>query len=130
MTVGSFGTVINCIDGRVQEPVTAWLKQRYQLDYVDVITEAGPDKVLAAGPKEMLESIRRKVEISVGNHGSHLVAIVGHYDCAGNPVSRTEHVAHLEKAVDVVGGWNFDVVLLALWVNEEWEIEVVSKAAW
>jgi hypothetical protein len=52
------GTAINCIDGRVQEPVAAWLKERYHLDYVDMITEPGADKVLATGSPEALTAIR------------------------------------------------------------------------
>lgn len=42
-----FGTAINCIDGRVQLPVIKWLKENYYLDFVDMITEPGPDKVLS-----------------------------------------------------------------------------------
>ena len=50
MAAGRFGTAVNCMDGRVQEPVLAWLKERYELEHVDMITEAGPDKALAAEP--------------------------------------------------------------------------------
>ncbi|MEA2064183.1 MAG: carbonic anhydrase, partial [Gemmatimonadota bacterium] len=76
---------------------------------------------------EMIESIKRKVDISVGKHGSNVVAIVGHHDCAGNPVSCGYHWDQIKKAVDVMGAWNLGVTLLGLWVNEEWEIEVVSE---
>ncbi len=44
-----FGTVLNCIDGRVQIPVTNWLKENFDVDYVDLITEPGIDKVLSEG---------------------------------------------------------------------------------
>jgi Putative carbonic anhydrase len=37
MGEGKFGTAINCMDGRVQEPVINWMKVRYGLDYVDMI---------------------------------------------------------------------------------------------
>ncbi len=29
MSQGTFGTAINCMDGRVQEPVARWLKEHY-----------------------------------------------------------------------------------------------------
>lgn len=45
----SFGTVLNCIDGRVQIPVINWMKENFDLDYVDLITEPGMDKVLSQG---------------------------------------------------------------------------------
>ena len=35
------------MDGRVQLPVLTWLKSNYPVDFVDVITEAGMDGVLA-----------------------------------------------------------------------------------
>ena len=43
----TFATAINCMDGRVQEQVTLLIKESTGVDYVDMITVAGPDKVLA-----------------------------------------------------------------------------------
>ncbi len=45
MASDKFGTVINCIDSRTQLPVSNWIKENYSVDYVDTITEPGPDKV-------------------------------------------------------------------------------------
>ena len=52
MTVrpGDFGTAISCIDGRVQQPVSDWLKLYCHVRWVDLVTEPGPDRLLAAGP--------------------------------------------------------------------------------
>ena len=127
MAAGRFGTAVNCMDGRVQEPVLAWLKERYELEHVDMITEAGPDKALAAEPGEIVESIRRRVGISVTQHGSEVIAVVGHHDCAGNPVSREVHCQHIERAVDVVRSWDYGVSVLGLWVDEDWDIQVVAE---
>ncbi len=44
---GIFATAINCMDGRVQIPAIEWLKRRHQIDYVDMITEPGPNKILS-----------------------------------------------------------------------------------
>jgi len=44
-----FATAINCMDGRCQLPVIEWMKKRYGVEYVDMITEPGPDGVLAEG---------------------------------------------------------------------------------
>ncbi|MGB3082317.1 MAG: carbonic anhydrase, partial [Candidatus Omnitrophota bacterium] len=43
----SFATAINCIDGRAQKPVTEFAIRKFKVDYVDLITEPGPDKVLS-----------------------------------------------------------------------------------
>ena len=54
MTTGKFGTAINCIDGRAQEPLIAWFKSEHGLDYVDLITEAGPGQ--AVGPQPSIRT--------------------------------------------------------------------------
>jgi hypothetical protein len=113
------------MDGRTQEPVARYLKQALGLDYVDTVTEPGPDRILAEGPVSLAESIRRRVLISVEKHGSRHVAIVAHHECAGNPVEKAAHLAHLRKAADTVRSWNLPVAVIGLWVNERWEAEPV-----
>jgi S-methylmethionine-dependent homocysteine/selenocysteine methylase len=54
-----FGTAINCMDGRTQLPVLDWVKKNYDVDYVDMITEAGADKILAESLPENLELINK-----------------------------------------------------------------------
>ena len=90
MADGSFGTSISCMDGRIQIPLSNWIKKNYSVDYVDTITEPGVDKKIAAGLE--LESIKAKVGISVNAHKSKLIVVSGHYDCAANPVSDDEHI--------------------------------------
>ena len=38
----NFCTVINCMYGRVQLPVNKYLQKRFNVEFVDTITEAGP----------------------------------------------------------------------------------------
>lgn len=125
MLKGTFATVINCMDGRVQLPVANWLKENYHVDYVDVITEPGPDKIISQS--QNIDSIKSKVLISVNIHGSSIVVITGHYDCAGNPVSKKEHLEEIKRSTDVVKSWNLPVKIFGLWVNEKWEIDIISE---
>jgi len=125
-TASRFGTVINCIDGRVQEPVTQWLRERYYLDYVDAITEPGVDKVLALGPTEEVERLREKVRISLARHGSSVIAVVGHHECAASPGSKDSHLAQIRQALHVVRLWGFAATVEGLWVNEAREVETVA----
>lgn len=127
MATGKFATAINCMDGRVQRPVIHWLGKNTGADYVDMITEPGADKLMADGSLSQREAIRAKVLISVNQHKSGCVAIIGHYDCAGNPVTKEEHLKHIRKAVETVRGWNLPVRILGLWVNEQWEVEPVVE---
>jgi hypothetical protein len=129
MSHGKFGAVINCMDGRVQEPVARWLKKRYQLDYVDTITEPGPDHILAQGDAAQQASILARLRISVEKHGARVVAVAGHDDCAGNPVSPAEHWVHIRRAVETVRGWGLPVEVIALWVDSQWQVFDLNERA-
>jgi hypothetical protein len=126
MAEGTFATAVNCMDGRVQEPVAAWIKARFGVDYVDTITEPGPDRILSElnGPES--RSIRRRVEISVNKHGSRVVCLVAHHDCAGNPVSKEVHLAQLASGLREMESWGLPVRWVGLWVNQDWQVEVAK----
>ena len=125
MAQGTFGTAINCIDGRTQGPVTEWVRANARVDFVDTVTTPGPDDLLNHASPERLDTLRKMVEISVNAHGSQTVAIAGHYDCAAFPADRAQHVAAIRDAVAVVRGWGLPVRVVGLWVNEQWQIEQV-----
>lgn len=126
MPKGTFVTAISCIDGRTVEPETAWLKQFYKAKYIDLITEPGPEKKLTCGSNVILDEIREKVTISVEAHNSHFVVVIGHYDCAGNPVSEVFRKKQLSEAAQIIRSWDLPVnEVKALYVNENWKLEEV-----
>ena len=122
------------MDGRCQDKATAYAKELFGTDYIDMITEPGMDGLLAGthsvvGTEDIpakVEWVRRKAEISAKGHGSTKVVIFGHCACAGNAVSLDEHKAHLATAKQTVEGWGlFSEVHTAVF-NEEFEIETVE----
>lgn len=123
MSDKKFATAINCMDGRTQLPVNEWMKREYKVDYVDTITEPGPNKILAENKD--VESIRRRVMISVHKHGSKNIAIVGHHDCAGNPVEKNMQLEHLAAAIKTVESWDLGVKVVGLWLGEGWKVHRV-----
>jgi len=128
MAHGRFGTAINCMDGRVQFPVTNWMKEQFHLDYVDMITEPGPDKVLTLGNGQIVESIKTRAQISANAHSSKIVVIVGHDDCAGNPVSKEQHLLHIKTAMQNVRSWGLPFTqIIGIWVNKDWNVEVIDS---
>ncbi|MEM3089507.1 MAG: hypothetical protein QXY22_02960, partial [Candidatus Nitrosotenuis sp.] len=112
---------ISCMDGRIQLPIIHWLQEKYNVDFVDTITEPGIDKLFSNSAK--MEEIKAKVSISVNKHGSKLILVSGHHDCAGNPVSKNEHVSHIKNTVKIVESWKLPVKIIGAWVNDDWEIE-------
>jgi hypothetical protein len=121
-----FGTALNCIDGRTQIPVIQWFKENFGVDYVDLITEPGMDKALSQGQWFENERLREKVIVSITAHNSNVVAVVGHYDCAANPVSDCEHFQDIVASTYIVKSWGLPVRVVGLWVDEFWRVHVVS----
>jgi carbonic anhydrase len=122
-----FCTVVNCMDGRVQDPVGVYCRKRFGVSFVDTVTEAGPSLLLSRRQEsEAARSILRRVELSVGEHGSQGVAVVGHHDCAGNPAPMEEQVASLREAVALLQESFSGVEVIALWVDEEWQVREVA----
>ena len=128
----SFCTAVNCMDGRVQLPVTAFLRERFGVDYVDMITEPGPNRVLARQTHfSLIESVLDRVRISVERHHSVGIAIVGHHDCAGNPGGEAEQTADTIAAVKYLRkrcARYGDIAVIGLWVDENGSVSEISPA--
>ena len=128
MSQMKFATAINCMDGRTQLPIIAYLKAKCKVDCVDVVTEAGPVKILAdCEDRVLVDSIKRRVEISIGKHRSKCIAVVGHFDCAGNPVSKETQIEQILKSIKTVQSWGFKVEILGLWIDENWTVHEIKE---
>jgi len=122
-----FGTAINCIDGRTQEPVIDFMKKKYDIDGVDMVTFPGVDGIISSSENsDEIALLRNAVSISVEKHRSRIIAVVGHFDCAGNPGNREHHYAHVRSAVHEVKSWNFPAQVFGFYVNEKQQIEEVK----
>ena len=122
-----FCTAINCMDGRIQVPVIDFLKSKLEVDFVDIVTVPGPNKILSEGLDiQTIERIKSCVGLSVKKHGSMVVAVSAHEDCAGNPVDTQVQLEQLLSAVKVIKSWNFKVKLIALWINKNGETKEIS----
>jgi len=119
MSAYKFGTAINCMDGRVQEPVAKYIRRKYLVDYVDVITEPGPARAIAED-WPLVATIRARLQISLDKHRSSVVAVVGHHDCAGNPVPMEQQLEQIKAAVEAIRGWGVKAEVVGLWVGDDW----------
>lgn len=126
MQNGKFGTCLNCIDGRIQLPVIQWIKEHYSIDFVDMITEAGIDGVLSDKNSYILP-ILNKINISLKTHMSKIIFIVGHFDCAGNPVDNETHKKNISSAVSRLKSNIDNYNIVGLWVSEKWEVKKIYE---
>ena len=121
-----FCTSVHCMDGRIQEPIIKFIKENYDLEFVDTITEPGPNKILAEHhKKELLYSILGRINISIEKHRSRLIFISGHHDCAGNPVEEGKQKEQIDKSVIYLKKTYPGLEVVGLWVNSSWQVKLI-----
>lgn len=134
----TFFTSVGCMDGRVQEPVLAFGRKIFGVKYADMITEAGLVGLLSRGVntipplgwKEFVNSLKSKILISLEKHHSKGIVIHGHEDCAGNPVSDSQHKKDVLKAAKTIGKLiQKDTQIIPVFVKRqgvEWVVEMLK----
>ena len=119
----TFCTSIHCMDGRIQEPVINYLKESYSITYVDAITEPGPCRILAENQdKVSVNSIMERTDVSINRHGSKLIAISGHSDCAGNPCDEDVQKMQIRESTKLLKKYYPEIKIIGLWIDSEWKI--------
>ena len=108
-----FGLLLCCVDGRYIAQSIVAARRKYQLNYVDVITEPGMDLVLSHQPykhaclreESLLAHIYHRMEKLVKAHNVKQIIIVAHADCLGNPGCHMHHYVCLAEAKKRVQSW-------------------------
>lgn len=100
----SVGIAVTCVDCRLHEcSIVPALKQIMGVDKVYIETTAGPEgRILQAEPNHHLLALIDDLELLIKAKGAKVVAIVGHCDCAGHPVSDAQHAIDIVRAAHVV----------------------------
>ncbi len=112
------GAVINCIDGRVQGVVTDYLCKRWHVEYVDVITEVAPERLLAElTDRPRVAHLRSSILSSLRQQASPRLALAAHSDCESNPVPEAVQREHLEAAVAWLMAEFEQAEVIGLWVD-------------
>jgi hypothetical protein len=123
----TFFTSVGCMDGRVQAPVEDYGQKRYSVLYPDTITEAGLVGLLADNPSsELLESIKKKVLISVEKHHSKGIIVHGHQHCAGNPIEDELHKKQTLESAEIIRKMAPDIEVIPVFVvktDNGWVVE-------
>ncbi len=119
----SLCTAINCMDGRTQLPVIEFLKSKLSVEYIDIVTEPGPVRILAEQSNSaQADSIISRVDISVNKHKSVAVAIIAHHDCAGNPADEGTQKQQLASAAMFLKEKYPHLQIISLWLNSSFTV--------
>lgn len=123
----TFATAVTCIDGRVHAPLTEWVRERFDVDHVDLNTDPGADAVCAHGAPDHLDRILARVTVSTLAHASTTLIIAGHADCAANPVDNARHRRDIEAAVHRIRDLTASVEVLGAWVDAHGRVSPVTE---
>jgi hypothetical protein len=88
------GLVLVCADGRLHQEAVHYndqLAREMGVDLVDVVAVPGPDGLFKSGREGERDSVTGWLKLLVGAHHPVAIAVVGHYQCAGNAVDDAEH---------------------------------------
>lgn len=114
----SFCTAINCMDGRIQLPVIKFLKNHFDAEYVDIITEPGPVRFFAKTTDLLTQnSILARVDLSVNRNKSCGIAICAHPDCRGNPIDEKAQKEQLKSSVVFLKEVYPNKEIIGLWID-------------
>jgi len=115
------------MDGRVQLPVIQYLQKRFDVKYVDSITEAGPNLILAKqNNTALVQAILVRLNISIDKHNSVGIAIVGHQDCAGNSAPYEEQIRHIRESVQFLRSQHENTEVIGLWIDSDFEVHEID----
>ncbi len=129
----SFFTTVGCMDGRVQEPIAKFGREKFDAQFPDTITEAGLVGLLASNDtgssRLILESVKKKILISLEKHHSRGIIVHGHQDCAGNLVSDDVHKKQIKKAAEFISSLVSNISVIPVFVEKidvEWKVRELA----
>lgn len=117
-----FGTVLTCMDGRIQRKVSDYLVTSFGVKNLDTVTAAGIVRHLATDT-DRTGAILGDLDVSVDTHGSRDIAVVAHHDCAGNPTSDNEQKEQVGQATARLMRRHPDAEVIGLWLDRNWTVE-------
>jgi len=127
---GKYATAITCMDGKGQGLVKNYIIEHYNIDWVDLITHSGANKILAENfNTPIVAGMRENLGNSVfSSHKSKLIAIVGHSGCLVNKAGKNEQIIQLRECEKRIRSWGFGVkekIILLFWTKNPRTIQRV-----
>jgi len=92
-----------CVDWRLHHKdvnIVEKVRAHLDVDGVDVIGVPGPDGVCLQDGRQMeVAPLTGWLKLLIGAHKPVVLAFIGHYQCAGNPVDDATHDKNVEESV-------------------------------
>jgi len=112
-----FCTVVTCMDGRIQDSVAAFMREHFQAQWVDTITDAGPIGALSEGNPASTKTVAKNVSISIEKHASVGIGVVAHEGCAAVPGGQQEQAPLALNTAARLGKKFPEMEIIVLWAK-------------
>jgi hypothetical protein len=122
MAMKEFGSVLNCMDGRIQRKTSDYLTATFGVRFIDTLTAPGMVQHIASQTKRT-DQILQDLSISIQTHSSRHIGIVAHADCAGNSVADTQQKLQIAAAMARLSDTFPDTQVVGLWISDRWLVE-------
>jgi carbonic anhydrase len=96
--VSEFAAAVTCIDGRFHATLTRWVRERFDVEHVDLVTTPGASAALAARRAATTGSVLAHLAPSLEAHGTEVVVVAAHEGCAADPSDAVTQLAALPRA--------------------------------
>lgn len=128
------GIAFVCCDGRLHHGevnAVEALRQELGVDFVYPLSVPGPNGVLLRGAECEKDALYKQFSVLLNLKNPSVVAIAGHYNCAGNPVSNEEHDSDVREAVKVIREWGYTGTIVGFVYEHEhdlsWPLKEVAR---
>lgn len=111
-------TVACCMDGRIYQPVVAFLKEHWNAQWVDVVTGAGPEQDLSKAPLNAeARGILAQIKMSLASQHKKRLAVVSHEGCDCNAATDEEKKHMVQRSVHTLEREYEDATVIGLWID-------------
>ena len=117
---------VNCVDGRVQHPAIEYLRTRFSVPHVDVVSEWNPAHVLAGSHvSEHTRSVVERVNLLVTVHDVVAVALVAHQGCEEAGLFDGDPIEELNMAVQHLAQHVTQHRVIGLWIDQMGSVQEI-----
>lgn len=125
-----------CVDWRLHQPevdIVGKVREHLGVEVIDVQSIPGPDGILKAGREGDRDAVLGWFKLLIGAHHPSTLAVIGHYDCAGNRADDAVHDSNSKEVVEFLKketGFEGPIVaLVATYTSDtEWGLKEVARA--
>jgi hypothetical protein len=75
----------------------------------------------------IVNSIISRVDLSIQQHSSGGIAIVGHHDCEANPFHKEKQISNIQESIIFLKNRFPNVEIIGLWVDQTWRVFEINN---